>query len=739
MAAAIDEDTKRTVAQGRATLGSMIGSAREDLQKAFMVFVIGFMGTFYALRLYVWDQLKADLNPQLAGETQVNIVATTPFDVILLQAKIGMAVGVLMTIPVVIYYGRDALRARGWWPAEDVPRWKLAGPALLSVVLFGVGIAYAYFLFFPLMLEFLAGNAANAGFQPAWSIVKWTQFIAFLGLSFGLAAQLPLAMSSLAYLRVLSYQAMRDRWRYAILAIFGFGAFFSPPDPLTQIMWALPLCGLYVFSLSLARFAEVLRRSADEVSAAMVVRGYWNKLAALALLAGAVGFLFVTRYGVAGVNDVVTSVSDSFGPFPTLTELTGLEPQVVGALVGLVLAAAAVGMGLFYFSIKELDAARDPTEPTGSPTDIDLLSLSAAAIPAAPPERFEEMDESEATELAREALQDQEDPDKAQAILDRFDEVAEAQEARAEAEGEAAAEDGETAAGADGATADDDEGGLLTSTTAGVVDSFTEEETTEDDIGGYYYDIAFILESLTSRAFRIVGLFGIVMAATFVFLYQGGIGTLQRAFFGRMPGSQQIQANIVTLHPAEALIFEIKFATLLGLVATLPLILYYAWPRLKERGLVGGDRRLLGLWAVTLIVGIVGGSLVGFLYVAPAIISWLAADAIESSMVIYYRINNFGWLVVLTTVGFGLLVEVPVTMFLFHRGGLVSFQTMFDRWRTVVMAIIVFAAFITPSSLLTMLVLALPVAVAYLFGLALLWVYTLGGRRTPTREGEAAD
>jgi sec-independent protein translocase protein TatC len=229
------------------------------------------------------------------------------------------------------------------------------------------------------------------------------------------------------------------------------------------------------------------------------------------------------------------------------------------------------------------------------------------------------------------------------------------------------------------------------------------------------------------------------MAATFVFLYQGGIGTLRQIFFGRMPEGQIAQADIVTLHPAEALIFEIKFATLLGLVATLPLILYYAWPRLKERGLVGGDRRLLGLWAVTLLVGIVGGSVVGFLSVAPAIISWLAADAIESSMVIYYRINNFGWLVVLTTVGFGLLVEVPVTMFLFHRGGLVSFQTMFDRWRTVVMAIVVFAAFITPSSLLTMLVFAIPVAVAYMAGLGLLWVYTLGGRRTPSREGEAAD
>ncbi|MFB6139052.1 MAG: twin-arginine translocase subunit TatC [Halosimplex sp.] len=731
MAGAIDEDTKRKVAEGRATLGGLIGSARDDLRKAFLVFVFGFMGTFYALRLYVWDQLKADLN----HNPNIRIVATTPFDVILLQAKIGLAVGILLAIPVVIYYGRDALRARGWWPAEDVPRWKLAIPALLSVGLFVGGIAYAYFLFFPLMLGFLAGNAVKAGFEPAWSIVKWTQFVVFLAFSFGLAAQLPLAMSSLTYLRVVSYQAMRDRWRIAIVVIFTFGAVFSPPDPLTQIMWAVPLVGLYAFSLALARFTELLRRSTDEISAKMVAYRYWNKLAAVALLAFGAGYLLVARYGVPALNRVLASLPAEYrrGPYPTLPELTGLSEPVVAALVGLALALVAAGVAAFYFSVRELDAAQDPTEPKGSPTDIDLLKLDAAAIPATPPERFEAMDEGEATELAREALRDQEDPDKAQAILDRFDEVQEAQEQREAADGD------DAAAGDAGSGASDDDGGILSSTTAGVVDSFTEEETTEEDIGGYYYDIAFILESLTSQAFRIVGVFAAVAAATFVFLYQGGIGTIQSIFFGQMPPSQQARADIVTLHPAEALIFEVKVAALLGAVVALPMVLYYAWPRLKERGIVGGDRRVLGAWAVTLVVGILGGSLVGFLYVAPAIISWLAADAVDSSMVIYYRVNNFGWLVMLTTVGFGLLVEIPVTMLLFHRGGLVSFQTMFDRWRVVVLTIVALSAVVTPSSLLTMLLLAIPVSLAYLGGLAILWVYTLGGRRTPRREGEAAD
>jgi len=724
MASAVDDDTKRAVAQGRATVGSLLTNARDDLQKVFLVAVAGFMGTFWALRLFIWDMLKRDLNTNPNTE----IIAVTPFDVILLQAKIGLFVGVLLAIPTMVYYGRDALRARGWWPAEDIPRWKLVFPATLSVVLFVGGIAYSYYVFFPVMLGFLAGNAVNAGLQPSWSIVKWTQFIAFLGLSFGIAAQLPLMMSGLSYLRIVSYEAFREKWRHAVVGIFVFGAFFSPPDPITQIMWAVPLIILYAFSLQLARFAELLRRSTDELRLPVVARAHWNQLAGVAVLAGAATYYFFTAGGIAAVNDLVTYLPEGYQvTVPTLADVTGLDAQVAAVIPTVVVGVGAAGIVLFVYASRALEAARDPYETRGSPADIDLMSLDASAIGVTPPERFEEMSEGEATELAREALHDHDDPEKAQAILDRYDEVQERLEAEEEAES------------GDGSTQQAESGGAMASTTTGVVDSFTEGETTEEDIGGYYYDIAFILESLTSRAFRIVGLFGVVMAASFLFLYRGGIGMIREEFLGQMPTQQADLVEIVALHPVEALIFAIKFSTLLGAVATLPLILYYVWPRLKERGLVGGDRRVLVVWGGTLLVGLVGGSLLGFFVVAPAIISYLAQDAVEAHMIINYRINNIGWLVVFTTVGIGLLVEIPVTMLLFHRGGLVTFTTMFDRWRSVVMAIVVTAALVTPSSLLTMLVFALPIALAYLIGLAMLWVYTLGGRRTPRREGETAD
>jgi sec-independent protein translocase protein TatC len=201
--------------------------------------------------------------------------------------------------------------------------------------------------------------------------------------------------------------------------------------------------------------------------------------------------------------------------------------------------------------------------------------------------------------------------------------------------------------------------------------------------------------------------------------------------------------NIVALHPVEVLIFEIKVSVIFAAVATLPVLLYYAWPALKERGLAAGDRNVLLLWGGLITVGLVLGSAVGFLFVAPNIISWLVADALGANMVIAYQINSFGWLVFFTTVGVGLLFDIPVTMYLFHRGGLVSYRTQLGRWREVTVIVLGGSAIFTPKSVFSMFIVGVPVLLAYFAGLALLYGVTLGGRRggpkpTPP-EAETAD
>jgi sec-independent protein translocase protein TatC len=733
MAGAVDEDTRESIRSGRETVGGMLSAAQGDLQKVFIAAVLGLMGTIWVLRRFVWDMLKADLlyerMPTAVAE-QTKVVAVTPFDVILLQVKIGLVIGLLVAIPLFVWYSRDALRERGLWPGERVPRWKLAIIAALSLVLTAAGVAYAYYLFFPFMFDFLATNAVNVGFTPTYSIVKWAEFIILLTISFALAAQLPLVMSALSYTGIVPYETFRDKWRYAILGIFGFGALFSPPDPFTQVMWALPLILLYAFSLQLARFVVLAKRSSARVDVRSVARDRWNVLAGMGVLAFAAVYAFFTRGGLDAVNRGFGEIPAKYRPSPLvhLSETTGLPDDVAAAIVALVVTVLAVGLTLFYLTTRRL-AESGPLGPApasaGDPGAIDLDELTAGGVRAAPPEAFADLSEDEVTAKAKAAL-DADDPDKAEAIFDRYDEV-KAQPPRADDEADESDAGGAEAADAEDSA--DDDAGTVTETAAGMMNAFTEDETTEDDIGGYYYDVAFILDSLTSKAFRLVAVFMVVMGATFVWLYQGGIRRVKETFFRQMPPALQPDVDIVTLHPVEALIFEIKFSTLLAVVVTLPLVLYYAWPALKERGLVRGDSRVMLVWGGTLVSGVVLGSVIGFLYVSPALISWLAADAIRSNMIIAYRINNFGWLIIYTTVGIGLLAEIPVSMVLFHVGDIVSYHKMARYWRHVVIALFAVAALVSPRGVFTMLLIAVPAALAYILGLAVLWALTLGGRR----------
>ena len=735
MASALDEDTVRTVQSGRATVGAMLRTAQTHLQKVFIVFVVGMIGTILGLQYGVWDRLRRDLlysKMDLTTQQATSIVAVTPFDVILLQVKIGLVVGVLLALPLLVYFGRDGLRERGWWPTERVPVWKGALFVLASLGLFAVGVAYAYELFFPLMFNFLAGNANAAGFTPTYSIVKWFQFVFLLAVSFGLAAQLPLMMTILSYTGIVPYETFRDRWRYAVLGIFAFGALFSPPDPFTQIMWAAPLCGLYAFSLALSRLAVTVKRSNELVSTRRVTLDNWNTVLGTAVAAGGGVYLLITTSAFRAVQAAeafAAPYSNRLTGNLARPELFGLSTAETAILLGGCVGAVAATGAVYYHVLRELEAqAPDDGRAYGDPTAIDIDELDAGGVEAAPSEVFEEMSESEALSHADRALS-ADDEAKAQAVLDRWDAVH-------EDDGDGS---GTEAEGQDGSGTTEDDAGVVTSTTAGIAAAFTEEETTEDDIGGYFYDIRFILESITSKAFWIIGVFGVVLSATFLFLYRGGIGEIQRIFVSRLPEGMAEGVNIVTLHPVEHLVFIVKFSTIVGAVAVLPLVLYFAWPALRERGFVFGDRKILAVWGGTLFGALIGGSLLGFLYVAPMTISALAYDQLQAQMVIAYRISNFGWLVFFLTVGIGLLAEIPVTMFLFHKGGIVSFQSMYGRWREVVITIITLAAVLSPSGIFSMFIVGVPTALAYLLGLGILWVYTLGGRRTIERRGEPAN
>ena len=704
MSGALDEDAAQTLASGRDSIGAVLSTAQRELQKVFMIFVVGFLGTFYALRMWIWDWLeavtKAGMDPDIADQTE--IIVTTPFEVILLQAKIGILVGILISIPALVYLSRSELKARGRWPDLGMSRWRLAGLGLLSTVLFVGGLVYAYRLFFPIMFAFLAGQALSVGVMPTYGIVDWTEFLILLTLSFGLAAQLPLVMTGMSYAGLVQYETFRDKWKYAIMGIFVFGAFFSPPDPFTLMMWAVPLIGLYVFSLALAKIATNIRR-AGEAGTPVGPGGELKRVLGGVLAGGVV---------VAAATFVV--LDGGYVDAPSL-EGAPQDPLVLASLAGI----AVIGVVLIGYV---LDVLRRPVHPPLNPADpssVDISLVSADRIETLPDAVFEEMDEDEAVSYASEAL-DAGETEKAERIFARFDESQDEEEP--EADDEPAGEE-EAATGAGGPA------GAVRDTATGMLHSFSDDRD-EEEIGGYIHDLRFIADSLRSRIFHMFIVFAIVLAGVFTFLYQGGLGVIKDDFISRMPDAvRPEEVVVIALHPVEVLIFIVKLSTIAGVLSVVPMILYYAWPAMSELGWVAAKRQIIYKWTVGTLLALITGTALGYFVIAPGIMSYLVYDQLQAGMIISYRIESFSWLIIFTTIGIGLFMIIPFTMWMLYLAGMASYASMRARWREVTIASFAFAGMFTPASVLSMFLVGIPVLIFYWFGLIGIWVGTLGGRR----------
>ncbi|MFC7323524.1 twin-arginine translocase subunit TatC [Halorubrum rutilum] len=749
MASALDEDTQQSLAAGRESAKAFLRSIQKDLQKVFVVFLLGFLATFWALRVYIWDRLRAvtesNMSPAVAAETDV--IATTPFEVILLQAKIGLIVGAITAIPPLIYVSRGELRARGMWPQSPIPRWKLAGIGLLGGGLFGVGVGYGVYAFFPIMFSFLAGFGLEAGIQPTYSIVMWTEFIVFLSLSFGLAGQMPLLITGLSYSGIVQYETFRDKWRYAVVAIFVFGAVFSPPDPFTQLMWAFPLIALYGFSLYLAKLVVTAQRSSDRIDVLGAARNHWNVVGGAAVLGGGLVYAFYEYGGRTLLNDLLRAAGSDWRFLEPGAGL-GVDPATGAGIYVALWALVFVVVATLWAVYADLDTTSAGYR-YGDPAAIDVGELDAAGVRAAPDAAFEAMDEEESLALAQAAIDD-DDPEKAQAILDRFDEAHEGGDDGAGGDGsddaDATGSGGAGGAGSGGG-AGGDQGGLVGAVqdrTSRASSTFLseltdgEEEAAEDDIGGYYTDLKFIFDSLRSKSFILLVVFGGVMAAAFTWLYLGGLATVRSDLERRVPAEIEGGINIITLHPVEALIFMVKFSILLGIVAVFPVALYYAWPALRDRGFVAGRIYKVYLWAGALLGGLIGGFALGYAYIAPGLIGWLVTDARLADMVITYQVSDFLWLVVYTTIGIGFLADIPIAMVLLNDAG-VPYRVFRNRWREVTVGIMLFAAVFTPADVITMFLATLPLMAAYGVGVGLLFLVTVGGRRNLSPPSKVVD
>jgi sec-independent protein translocase protein TatC len=219
---------------------------RDRLIRAVLAVLVVFLALVYwAPQIYsvFAEPLIATLP---AGSSMIATDVTAPFFV---PIKVTMMVAFVLALPYVLFQAW-AFVAPGLYQHER----QLAMPIVVSSFgLFLAGMAFAYFLVFPAVFGFVAGYTPE-GVQMATDIDKYLSFALSLFLVFGLSFETPVVQMVLVRMGIVSMQKMIDFRPYFIVISFVIAAIVTPPDVISQLMLAIPLCLLYQFGIFLARY-----------------------------------------------------------------------------------------------------------------------------------------------------------------------------------------------------------------------------------------------------------------------------------------------------------------------------------------------------------------------------------------------------------------------------------------------------------------------------------------------------
>ena len=209
--------------------------------KCFIAVGVGFVAA-YGFKEKIFQILVRPL--VLVMEEGDKLIFTALPEAFFTYLKVAFLTGIIVGSPILIYQFWMFV-APGLYRGE---RRLMIPIVLISSICFIGGALFGYFVVFPWGFKFFLGFATET-IRPLPSMKEYFGFSAKLLLAFGLVFELPLVLTFLARLGIVSVEFLRKNRKYALLLFFAGAAILTPPDVVTQVMMALPLMILYEISI----------------------------------------------------------------------------------------------------------------------------------------------------------------------------------------------------------------------------------------------------------------------------------------------------------------------------------------------------------------------------------------------------------------------------------------------------------------------------------------------------------
>jgi sec-independent protein translocase protein TatC len=231
---------------------------RRRMIRGFLILMtLGFAGWYVADPVIKWLLLPlAGLHPQ------PKLIYLTPPRLFMVKFWVGMAAGIVIGLPYL------------FWEV-----WSFVAPALLgrerkvifalvipSVVLFILGLAFAFYVVIPMGLDFLL-QAGSLDIEAQLEIGEYLLFLVRFGIGFGIIFQLPVVIVILSGFGLIGPAFLLKYWRHAVIIILIVAAILTPPDVVSQTLMAIPLFLLYILSIAASWITLRLTRPREETTA----------------------------------------------------------------------------------------------------------------------------------------------------------------------------------------------------------------------------------------------------------------------------------------------------------------------------------------------------------------------------------------------------------------------------------------------------------------------------------------